>query len=356
MQVRTQGIRKTYGSTVALNDTTFTVEDGEFVTLLGPSGCGKTTFLRIIAGFIKPGAGRVFIGDADITELQPHKRGIGMVFQNFALFPHMTVGKNVGYGLKVRGTNKAVIAQKVDECLTLVGLAGFQDRYPHQLSGGQQQRVAIARVLAIEPKVLLLDEPFGALDKKLRVQLQVELKKLINKLHITSLFVTHDQEEALIMSDRIAIMEAGNIVQCESPITIYDKPATEFVASFIGSSNILDATVKKLDDEYLTLCTEGAGEITAPHTGSFKAGEAVRVLIRPENFSFTAQEAGAAAMEGEVVFATHLGSYSDYEVRLSTGLTVKVNEHRSGGLSNHKVGDQVTVYIVNEHACAVYRK
>ena len=356
MQITTKGIRKAYGSTVALNDTDFTVEDGEFVTLLGPSGCGKTTFLRIIAGFIRPDKGSVLIGDTDITELQPHKRGIGMVFQNFALFPHMTVGKNVGYGLRMRGEDKAVIAKKVEECLALVGLEGFEKRYPHQLSGGQQQRVAIARVLAIEPKVLLLDEPFGALDKKLRVQLQIELKKLINRLHITTLFVTHDQEEALIMSDRIAIMEAGNIVQCETPITIYDKPATEFVASFIGNSNLIDARVASMEEGEIRLELEGMGAVVCPNLGGFAPDERARVLIRPENLRLSPEDAeDEGLLPGQVIFATHLGSYSDYEVRLDSQRVVRVNEHRSGGLSNHKVGDKVKVSVVNQHACAVYR-
>lgn len=356
MQVHTENIKKTYGQTVALNDTTFTVEDGEFVTLLGPSGCGKTTFLRTIAGFIQPDHGRVFVGGTDITDLAPHKRGIGMVFQNFALFPHMTVAKNIGYGLKMRGEKKETIRKKVEECLEMVGLSGFEDRYPHQLSGGQQQRIAIARVLAIEPKLMLLDEPFGALDKKLRVQLQVELKKLISRLHVTAMFVTHDQEEALIMSDRIAVMEKGNIVQYASPVEIYDHPKTEFVATFIGNSNMFNGEVKHAEGEEIRIAVSQLEEITCDNLGGLAAGDKVRVMIRPENFSVLPQTAQTEkAMTGKVVFVVHLGSFSEYEIRLENDRIIRANVQRAGGLSSYQLGDIVKVSLVNEQACAVYR-
>lgn len=354
MQISTKGIRKTYEQSRALNETDFTVEDGEFVTLLGPSGCGKTTFLRIIAGFVQPDCGKVFIGDSDITEMPPNKRGIGMVFQNFALFPHMTVEKNVGFGLRMRGVDKAQIAQKVKECLALVGLSGYEHRYPHQISGGQQQRVAIARVLAIEPKVLLLDEPFGALDKKLRVQLQVELKKLVSRLHITSIFVTHDQEEALIMSDRIAIMEAGNIVQYDRPTAIYDHPATEFVASFIGSSNLIEGSVIQAEDEKVSVKMPDLTTIVCPNHFGLKSGDSVKVLVRPENFALSAVGT-PGTLAGKVAFVTHLGSYSDFEVELQNGKLIKINQPRTGGMVSFSLGDPVGVSIVNEESCAVYR-
>ena len=355
MQVQTVDLKKTYEHTVALNDTTFTVEDGEFVTLLGPSGCGKTTFLRMIAGFIKPDHGKVYIGGLDITELPPHKRGIGMVFQNFALFPHMTVAKNVGYGLKMRGEKKDVIKKKVEECLELVGLSGYGDRYPHQLSGGQQQRIAIARVLAIEPKVMLLDEPFGALDKKLRVQLQVELKKLINRLHITAIFVTHDQEEALIMSHRIAVMEKGNVVQYDTPTEIYDHPSSEFVATFIGNSNMVDGKVEALENGKIRIGLKQMMTIECDNLGSFVQGDDVRVLIRPENFELSTTDKNITGpMAGTVIFAVHLGSHSEYEVRLDSGCVIKANIQRVGGISGFQLEDRVRVSLANEQACAVY--
>lgn len=240
--------------------------------------------------------------------------------------------------------------------MELVGLSGYGDRYPHQLSGGQQQRIAIARVLAIEPKVMLLDEPFGALDKKLRVQLQVELKKLINRLHITAVFVTHDQEEALIMSDRIAVMEKGSVVQYDTPTEIYDHPSTEFVATFIGNSNMIDGSVEDARNGRIKVALDRMAVIECENLGSFAKGDKVRVLIRPENLELRAMDTEEAGwMEGKIVFAVHLGSHSEYEVKLDSGCVIKVNIQRVGGISGFSLEERVKVSLVNEQACAVYR-
>jgi ABC-type Fe3+/spermidine/putrescine transport system ATPase subunit len=228
---------KRYGRQSVLDHCSLDAREGEILTLLGPSGCGKTTLLRCIAGFIRPDGGRILIDGADTVDVPVNRRPVGVVFQSYALFPHLTVAGNVGYGLRMRGTAKAEIARRVDAALDSVSLSGFQQRYPSQLSGGQQQRVAIARVIVLEPRVLLLDEPFNALDAKLRGSMQVELRQLIKRLGITAIFVTHDQEEAMTLSDRIAVMRAGRIEQLDKPDVIHDSPATAYVADFIGASN-----------------------------------------------------------------------------------------------------------------------
>ena len=230
-----------YGAVTAVDRVSLDVAPGEFVTLLGPSGCGKTTLLKCIAGFLVPSEGQVVLRGEVMNAVLPHLRNIGIVFQHYALFPHMTVAENIAFGLQMRKRARAEIASRVEEMLRLVKLPGFGGRYPHELSGGQQQRVALARVLAVEPVLLLLDEPFGALDKKLRVEMQIEVKQLITPLRMTTIFVTHDQEEAMRMSDRVAVMNAGRIVQCDAPGAIYDRPRDLFVADFIGNSNLLEA-------------------------------------------------------------------------------------------------------------------
>jgi len=238
--VALKGIRKTYGDVVAVADVDLTVADGEFFTLLGPSGSGKTTTLRVIAGFERPDAGRVTLGGADITQQPPYARDVNTVFQDYALFPHMTVAENVGYGLKVKGVPRRERATQVAEVLKMVRLEGYGDRKPVQLSGGQRQRVALARSIVNQPKVLLLDEPLGALDLKLRQEMQIFLKALQRDLGMTFIYVTHDQEEALTMSDHVAVFNEGRIEQVGTPTDVYARPATEFVAGFVGTSNILE--------------------------------------------------------------------------------------------------------------------
>ena len=237
-------VTKSYdGRSRAVDAVDMNIREGEFFSLLGPSGCGKTTTLRMIAGFETPTAGTINVGGADVTHVPAHKRDMGMVFQNYALFPHRTVGENVGFGLRMRGMDRATISRKVTDALAQVELVGYEDRRPGQLSGGQQQRVALARAIVIEPRVLLCDEPLGALDKKLRQSMQFELKQLQRKLGLTMVFVTHDQEEALAMSDRIAVMNAGRVEQIGAPSDIYDRPVTRFVADFIGDTNLFRGEV-----------------------------------------------------------------------------------------------------------------
>ncbi|RYX87196.1 MAG: ABC transporter ATP-binding protein, partial [Bradyrhizobiaceae bacterium] len=238
--VQLDGVTKRFGESMALHEAWLKIRPSEFMTLLGPSGCGKTTLLNLVAGFLEADNGEIFIDGELVTETPAHQREIGIVFQNYALFPHMSVAKNIAYGLKTRGVETKEIARRVDEALALVKLSGFADRKPKQLSGGQQQRVALARALVIRPKVLLLDEPFSALDKNLRGSMQVELKQIQRELGVTTIFVTHDQGEALSMSDRIAVMSAGRIRQIAAPDDIYRRPADRFVASFVGDANILN--------------------------------------------------------------------------------------------------------------------
>ncbi|MEM7730641.1 MAG: ABC transporter ATP-binding protein, partial [Pseudomonadota bacterium] len=266
------GVSKRFGTTTVLQDCSLDIAEGEVVTLLGPSGCGKTTLLRCIAGFWDADDGTIAIDGRDMAPVPVNRRPVGVVFQSYALFPHMTVAQNVGYALRMGGVARQKAREKVNAALETVSLTGFEGRYPAQLSGGQQQRVAIARVLVMEPRVLLLDEPFNALDAKLRGTMQVELRQLIKTLGLTSIFVTHDQEEALTMSDRIAVMRAGRIEQVASPDEIFDRPATAYVADFIGTSNFWDA---KARDGQVALPD---GQSVATHLDG-----AVRVMARPHN-------------------------------------------------------------------------
>ena len=258
--VSVAGIRKSYGDVVAVDAVDLTVGDGEFFTLLGPSGSGKTTTLRIIAGFEQPDAGRVTLGGEDITNQPPYSRDVNTVFQDYALFPHMTVAENVGYGLKVKGVARATRKSQVDEVLRMVRLDAYGERKPVQLSGGQRQRVALARSIVNRPKVLLLDEPLGALDLKLRQEMQVFLKSLQRELGMTFLYVTHDQEEALTMSDHVAVFNEGKIEQVGSPTEVYERPATEFVADFVGTSNILERNGKRFSVRPERIELNGSGE------------------------------------------------------------------------------------------------
>src|SRR5690349_19824470 len=244
--VTLEGVTKRFGGVTALHEANVSIRQGELMTLLGPSGCGKTTMLNLVAGFFMPDSGEITIDGARVSHLPTYKREIGMMFQNYALFPHMTVVDNVGYGLRMRGVNKVDIKKRVDDALSLVKLKGLGDRKPRQLSGGQQQRVAIARALVINPKVLLLDEPFSALDKNLRISMQVEVKEIQRKLGVTTIFVTHDQSEALSLSDRIAVMAEGRIRQLGTPDEIYCRPVDRFVASFVGDVNVLHARVEHI--------------------------------------------------------------------------------------------------------------
>ncbi len=308
--VRIDGVSKAFGDVTALHEAWLAVGRGEFLTLLGPSGCGKTTILNLIAGFLEADSGEIFLDGAPITNDPAHKRQIGIVFQNYALFPHMTVEKNVGYGLRMRGVDKTEIARRVGEALELVKLPGYGGRRPRELSGGQQQRIALARALVIRPKVLLLDEPFSALDKNLRSAMQVELKEIQRSLGVSTVFVTHDQSEALSMSDRIAVMSAGRIRQIAAPGEIYRAPADRFVASFVGDTNIFQAT--RVSPTSVIVGGFLIDVMPGPLEGTID-GQEVELFARPEELSLTS--AGApGTLPAEVVTKVYQGGYSDFYV------------------------------------------
>jgi putative spermidine/putrescine transport system ATP-binding protein len=344
------GLSKRYGDVAALTGINLAIEPGEFVTLLGPSGCGKTTLLKAIAGFAPQDEGNVMLGGRQLSDLPAYRRDIGIVFQNYALFPHYTVAENVSFGLRMRKFGKAARRQRVAEVLRLVRLEGFDTRYPNQLSGGQQQRVALARSLAINPQLLLLDEPFGALDRKLRVEMQVELKLLLKPLGITTLFVTHDQEEAMCLSDRIAVMDRGRIIQCADPKTIYDHPASAYVADFIGITNLLPARLIERGPaalmEVLTL------RLSLPFAAD--GPEPRRLLaVRPENLILTRAEEdrNGTGWAGRVALASHTGPRLDYDVILADGTRLKVSVSRETSEPELAVGSSVRVRIANPARC-----
>jgi putative spermidine/putrescine transport system ATP-binding protein len=299
-------ICKEFAGTTAVCDFNLEVEKGEFVSFLGPSGCGKTTTLRMIAGFEIPTTGKVLIDDIDITNKAPNQRNVGMVFQAYALFPNMTVAQNIGYGLKIRKESKSVIKKTVEEMLALIHLEKKGDSYPHQLSGGQQQRVALARALAIHPKVLLLDEPLSALDAKIRVSLRAEIRAIQRKLGITAVYVTHDQEEALSISDRIVVMYEGKIEQVGTPFEIYNFPKTAFVASFVGTLNT--ATAEVIDPATQTLQIDGVQLQAAEGLEDKQKGDKISIAIRPERFNFVATEKKANILDCKIENITFLGS------------------------------------------------
>jgi putative spermidine/putrescine transport system ATP-binding protein len=296
-------INKEFAKAVAVNDFNLSAEQGEFVSFLGPSGCGKTTTLRMIAGFELPTAGKIQIDGKDLTFVPPNKRNVGMVFQSYALFPNMTVAGNIAYGLKVSGKPGAEIKQRVDEMLALIHMDGFSGRYPSQISGGQQQRVALARALAIRPRVLLLDEPLSALDAKIRVELRQEIRRIQQQLGITTIYVTHDQEEALSISDRIVVMSEGKIEQIGSSSEIYNFPKTEFVANFVGQLNLLPVDVVNLADGLVKV---GGQLVRTSQTLDHTNGHAIRLAVRPEELNPGHRE-GENNLLGRVSTITYLG-------------------------------------------------
>jgi spermidine/putrescine ABC transporter ATP-binding subunit len=341
-------LRKVYGDVVACDDVGLEVRRGEFVTLLGPSGSGKTTTLRMIAGFTAPSGGTIEIDGHDMTRVPPHKRNVGMVFQNYALFPHMTAAANVAFPLQMRGLSRTEIRQRVDRALQLVKLDGFGDRYPRALSGGQQQRIALARAVVFEPNLLLMDEPLGALDRKLREALQLEILRVSREIGATVLYVTHDQEEALVMSDRIAIFSRGRIEQLGTGEDLYDRPATLFVADFIGESNILRGRYDHDGGEGGWLSRDAARwrvSAVAAERASLDGGTAAALVIRPERLRILAAS-DAAPSNANVVEATvdevlYLGSERKYGLRLAGGGIAAVREQRDGGERVWESGDAV---------------
>ncbi len=308
-----EGLRKNFSGHTVVHDFELAVQKGEFVSFLGPSGCGKTTTLRMVAGFEMPSAGIIRIADKDVTRLRPNQRNIGMVFQSYALFPNLTVAGNVGFGLRVAKRPAAEIAARVEEMLRLIKLPTLGDRYPYQLSGGQQQRVALARALAIKPQVLLLDEPLSALDAKIRVSLREEIRAVQRDLGITTIYVTHDQEEALSMSDRIVVMSEGRIEQVGTPFEIYNFPRTRFVASFVGTLNILKGRV--IDARSGRLAIDGQEIVAARGIANARAGEIRSVALRPEAVSLEARGGERNAMRGTIEEVSFLGAVVRVRVR-----------------------------------------
>ncbi|MCL4295320.1 MAG: ABC transporter ATP-binding protein [Anaerolineae bacterium] len=340
-------VRKSFGQFVAVENFNLQVQKGEFISFLGPSGCGKTTTLRMIAGFEKPTSGTIKINGADVTYTPPNQRNVGMVFQSYALFPNMTVGGNIGFGLKIAKKPGDEIKKRVEEMLSLIHLPGYGSRYPYQLSGGQQQRVALARALAIQPQVLLLDEPLSALDAKIRVELRSEIRRIQQELGITTIYVTHDQEEALSLSDRIVVMSAGKMEQVGTPFEIYNFPRTQFVASFVGTLNQLQC---KVVDAAKGLLAHNGQYLTTTSPVEAGNGAAVRVMLRPEELHL-GQHEGENQLTGEVKTVTFLGSIVRMEVNLNDA-TVTLDALNERKLNLPEVGQSQTVSFP-PHACWV---
>ena len=323
--VELRGVTTRYGPVVANDHLDLVVRRGELLTLLGPSGCGKTTALRTLTGHLRPSEGRVIIDGRDVTDLPTYRRDLGMVFQNFALFPHLTVRDNVGFPLMIRGIGKGKIGERVAAALRLVRLEGHEEKHPRQLSGGQQQRVGLARALVYGPKVLLLDEPLSNLDAKLREEMRFEIKDVVTRLGITAVYVTHDQEEALALSDRIGIMSRGRLEQLGTPREIYEAPRSRFVAEFVGLSNFLEGRVETVTGDVMTVAV-GALRLRAAATPGMAPGASVVLFLRPAEVAVLPVEATGAPdlIPGRVESATYLGDKVDYRVSLGTGVTLRV--------------------------------
>jgi spermidine/putrescine transport system ATP-binding protein len=343
-EIRLIGLEKRFGEIRAVDGVSLDIRTAEFFSLLGPSGCGKTTTLRMIGGFERPTAGRILLRDRDVTDDPPDKRPVNMVFQQYALFPHLDVGGNIGFGLRRRNVASTEIARRVGEALELVRLPGYDRRKPSELSGGQQQRVALARALVNRPNVLLLDEPLGALDLKLRRQLQVELKRIQSEVGITFVYVTHDQEEALTMSDRIAVMHAGRVEQLGTPEELYERPATRFVADFIGTTNLLSGSVESADGGTAIVRLQG-GDICLVAGPDLRAGRTVELSIRPESIVLRPSNGtahhGREPLRAQVEQVAYLGGSVQYQVRTRGGLAITVLAPKTG--ERHPVGSDVDI-------------
>jgi ABC-type Fe3+/spermidine/putrescine transport system ATPase subunit len=321
VRIRLENISKTFvhrvkGKVSAVDQVSLDVEPGQFLTLLGPSGCGKTTTLRMIAGFERPDRGRIFIGDDDVTDLMANQRNIGFVFQNYALFPHLSVFENVAYGLRVKGMQRTQIEEAVTDVLTLVGLKGYEHQFPHQLSGGEQQRVALARAVVIQPRVLLFDEPLSNLDAKLRVYMRSEIRRLQKTLSITTVYVTHDQEEAMAVSDHIAVMNEGRIAQIGTAEELYTQPGSPFVAQFIGRINILPAEVREVRDRQVTVNIFNQDFQISKGITTLARGDKIKIFIRPESIELT-RGIEEGQLKGLILEKTFLGEKADYQVEVN---------------------------------------
>jgi len=363
LSVELVALNKTFGGeggaadvVAAVQDVNLGIRSGEFFTLLGPSGCGKTTTLRLIGGFEVPSSGEVHIQGKPMSGVPPYRRPVNIVFQNYALFPHLTVAQNIAFGPTVKRVPRAERERRVREALELVRLPGLGDRKPSQLSGGQQQRVALARALVNDPAVLLLDEPLGALDLKLRKQMQIELKHLQQQVGITFIYVTHDQEEALTMSDRIAVMNNGQVLQVGDPVTVYEKPATQFVADFIGESNFLQGTVDSVSGERVQVVI-GESRVDAEVNGaSLSPGQQVTLTVRPEKLNLVRpEEAGDAALAGVVRETVYIGTDTRFVIDLLSGehVVARLQNIAGKGRGEFSVGDPVKVLWACQDARAL---
>jgi spermidine/putrescine transport system ATP-binding protein len=346
--VSIQHVTKRFGEVLAVNDVSMDIEQNEFFSILGPSGCGKTTLMRMIAGFEQASSGNIVLLGQPVERLPPSQRNLNMVFQNYALFPHLSVYQNVAFELKVRRIDRSTIDERVNNALALVQMSDFGKRKPSQLSGGQRQRVALARALVGHPAVLLLDEPLGALDQKLRKEMQIELKRLQREVGITFIYVTHDQEEALTMSDRIAVMQSGRVLQIDTPRSLYERPTSRYVASFIGQSNFLTGKVAESTSRFTVVDTGATGVVhTVPEPRAI-VGDEVTVAIRPERLRLVArgqESADVNAASGTVREVIYVGNDTHYIVDLARGVEVTVREQNSSSLGStvYRQGDAVSV-------------
>ena len=329
MNIQLKDMVKRFGALEAVSHVSLDIRDGELFTLLGPSGCGKTTILRLIGGFHKPDSGAIYFGDREVSAIPPYERNIGMVFQNYALWPHMTIFDNVAYGLKIKKTPRLQMEERVNRALSLVHLTGLEKRYPGQLSGGQQQRVALARALVLNPDVLLLDEPLSNLDAKIRQQVRTEIRKLQKDLAITAIYVTHDQEEALTLSDRIAVINHGKLQQLGSPRDLYQRPKNPFVADFIGVNNLIGGTVKEIQEVKGWMAVQTRfGLLKCVFDGQFKAGQDCNVTVRPEVASICNSDEASDetnVIAGTISFASYIGNAIRYDIELDPETLFKVD-------------------------------
>jgi len=358
IDVRLDRVSKLFGDAAAVDDLSLDIESNEFFSLLGPSGCGKTTTLRLIGGFEEPTYGTVYLGEQDVTDLPPYRRDVNTVFQSYALFPHLDVFENVAFGLHRKKVPKEEVDRRVGEALSLVDLVGFERRRPRQMSGGQQQRVALARALVNRPKVLLLDEPLGALDLKLRKQMQLELKRIQQEVGITFIYVTHDQEEAMTMSDRLAVMRHGRIEQLGGPEDVYEHPATEFVAGFLGASNLLDGELTSMNGAATVRLSTGEVVVAEDPQLPPDVGSNVRVGVRPEKISIVPAADGEATggnhVVGTVRMATYIGVNYQYRVDGPGGHELTVYVQNQGATGSHPtVGQRVRLEWLPEHTFVV---
>jgi spermidine/putrescine transport system ATP-binding protein len=358
IDVRLERVTKLFADVAAVDDLSLDIEVGEFFSLLGPSGCGKTTTLRMIGGFEEPTYGTVYLGGRDVTDLPPYKRDVNTVFQSYALFPHLDVFENVAFGLRRRGVDKADIDQRVSDSLRLVEMTGFEERKPPQLSGGQQQRIALARALVNRPKVLLLDEPLGALDLKLRKQMQLELKRIQQEVGITFIYVTHDQEEAMTMSNRFAVMRHGMVEQIGPPAEVYERPATEFVAGFLGASNLLDGELGQSNGNLMTVGLSSGSTVKVPADQiPSDMPKQVKVGVRPEKITIDADNGqspnGLNSITGLLRMSTYIGVSHQYKIEGPEGRELTVYVQNLGAVPAPRPGEKVRLMWRPEHTFVV---